>query len=62
MNFNGSEVNESPCKYCKYDGYQNHLDSACYTCCFNGDLGMPSWFRNRGEQRIWLKISLLNYI
>lgn len=47
MNFNGSEVNESPCKYCKYDGYQNRLDSACYTCCFNGDSDMPSWFRNK---------------
>ena len=58
MNFNGLEVNEPPCKYCKYDGYQNRLDSACYTCCFNGDSDMPSWFRNKEGATDYLAFSI----
>lgn len=50
MNSNSSDLDQPPCKYCKYDGYQNRLDSACYTCCYHDDSNIFSEYRPKSKE------------
>lgn len=38
------------CCNCKYDGYQNRLDSACYTCCYHDDSNAFSEYRPKSKE------------
>ncbi len=50
MSSNSLDVDQTPCKYCEYDGYQNRLDSACYTCCYHDDSNVFSEYRPKSKE------------